>query len=69
MAEPITEMQVDVMRIPRFPYCVVHRDPRTQKVAPVATFAYRSHAGALICQIEATNPDARDQFQIQLIAY
>ncbi|MBE9157680.1 hypothetical protein IQ265_12710 [Nodosilinea sp. LEGE 06152] len=68
VAEP-TRVQIDSSKIPRFPYVVVHRNPRTNQLTPVATFLYKSHAGALIRQLQATNPDARDQFEIKEIAH
>ena len=67
VAEPQKKTQVDAQRIPKFPYVVVHRNPRTNALAPVATFLYKSHAGALLRQLKATNPDALDQFEIKEI--
>lgn len=58
-------MQVDADRIPKFPWMVVHRDPRTKVLCPVAVFAYKSHAAALIRQLQMTNPDAGDQFEVR----
>ncbi|WP_156119959.1 hypothetical protein [Leptolyngbya sp. KIOST-1] len=64
VAEPSTRVQ-DTLRVPRFPWLVVHRDPRTRVLSPVATFAYKSHAAALIRQLATTNPDAGDQFEVR----
>ncbi len=64
VAEP-QGAQIDSQRVPRFPWIVVHRDPRTRALSIVATFAYKSHAAALIRQLAVTNPDAPDRFEVR----
>ncbi|MBE9137674.1 hypothetical protein IQ254_10680 [Nodosilinea sp. LEGE 07088] len=56
-------------RLPQFPYVVMHRDPRTNGMMPVAIFLYRAHAGAFMRGLEITNPDAVDQFELREINY
>ena len=68
VAEP-QGVQIDLQRVPRFPWIVVHRDPRTRALSIVATFLYKSHAAALIRQLATTNPDALDQFEVKANDY